>query len=344
MKKLFIHNPLFRLLSPFASGAMVYILILLINNNIGQIRETFFGQELYVCIGLAFLIQEYARVSLVLFDRFKYPSSIFWRIIVQIIGSVLVTILIVTIAMKLYFGYFLGYTPNTKELLIFNSIFTFITLIYVMLYMGHQFLYKINIEKLEEESLAIQDLDADFVAYKNEINIKLLFESLEALIILMKKDPDAAEEFTDKFSSIYRYTLSSNKKDLLPITEEVKKVEELLDLFADLPFRKIKLENAITSDFQIVPGSLLRIFERIIRTSIRAEDHHLTININESETHLQIRYRHNEMLNNTLTFSRFEDIINQYTFYTQLAVNLTEQDGIKIIQLPKLYIHEGSYN
>jgi len=58
MKKLFIHHPLFRLLSPLFSGLVVYILLLLINNDIDQLYEEFLTQELYVCIALTFLIQE----------------------------------------------------------------------------------------------------------------------------------------------------------------------------------------------------------------------------------------------------------------------------------------------
>jgi len=41
MRKLFIHHPLFRLLSPLFSGILVYLLLLLINNNIGQLQEAF---------------------------------------------------------------------------------------------------------------------------------------------------------------------------------------------------------------------------------------------------------------------------------------------------------------
>ncbi|MEO1629027.1 MAG: histidine kinase, partial [Bacteroidota bacterium] len=61
MKTLFVHHPLFRLLGPTFSGVIVYVLILLINNNVDQLQEEFLGQELYVCIGLSYLIQELSR-------------------------------------------------------------------------------------------------------------------------------------------------------------------------------------------------------------------------------------------------------------------------------------------
>ena len=59
MKKLFIHQPLFRLLSPIISGVIIYLLVLLLNNNVEQIQEQFFNEELYFCIALSYLIKNF---------------------------------------------------------------------------------------------------------------------------------------------------------------------------------------------------------------------------------------------------------------------------------------------
>ena len=84
MKRLFIHHPLFRLLSPLFSGTMVYLLILLIHNNVAQIQDQFLGEELYVCIGLSLITQEFSRGLLLGFQEgaeeapsldYAYPSG-----------------------------------------------------------------------------------------------------------------------------------------------------------------------------------------------------------------------------------------------------------------------------
>ena len=84
MRKLFIHHPLFRLLSPIFSGVVVYLLILLLNNNVEQLQEQFFGEELYICIGLSYLIQEFSRLLLILFKKLPQVKSTFIQLIFQV--------------------------------------------------------------------------------------------------------------------------------------------------------------------------------------------------------------------------------------------------------------------
>ena len=175
MKKLFVHHPLFRLLSPLFSGTLVYLLILLINNNIVQLQETFLGQELYVCIGLAYLIQEFSLFSLLFFERLQRPQSFVLKMIVQLVISLIMTMVLVSLAMYFYFKYILQYTPNIRELYIFNAIFIFITIVYLTLYISHHFLYKINTDKIENEVLAKNAIEEDFSQFKRGINPDLLY-------------------------------------------------------------------------------------------------------------------------------------------------------------------------
>ena len=56
MKKNLIHQPLFRVLVPPIYGTMMYLLILLLNNSLGQLGDTVFTIEMLVCVALAFLI------------------------------------------------------------------------------------------------------------------------------------------------------------------------------------------------------------------------------------------------------------------------------------------------
>lgn len=132
MKRLFIHHPLFRLLSPLFSGTVVYLLILLINNNVEQLQEQFLGQELYVCIGLSFLIQEFARLLLLIFNRFLKNMRFLPGLLLQVFLSLLLCVVLVTAAIHLYYKYALGFTPNSEELWLFNSIFCSVTLIYIL--------------------------------------------------------------------------------------------------------------------------------------------------------------------------------------------------------------------
>src|SRR5258705_271024 len=47
MKKLFIHNPIFRITAPPVYGVLVYLLILLVNNNLNELSGIFSNKYLF---------------------------------------------------------------------------------------------------------------------------------------------------------------------------------------------------------------------------------------------------------------------------------------------------------
>lgn len=343
MNRLFVHHPWFRLLSPLFSGTLVYLLMLLINNAVLYIQEDFLSQELYVCIGLAYLTQEFSRLSLLVFERLQRPKSFLFKVLLQIGVSILLTIGLVYLSMYLYFKYILQYTPNFRELFVFNSIFSFITLLYVVLYLGHYFLFRKNTQKIEKELRAKQAIEYDFASYRNGINPKLLFESLEAMLVVMKENPAKAEELTDHFSTVYRYILSKRKREMVPLREELTIVKALSQLFDHLPYRKVQLGKVSDTDFTVLPTSLLKVMESIIRTTIVSARKALVIDILENKESLEVRYEHEEKLEESLSMDTLMDISHSYRFYTDMPIQIREEGPFKIIKLPKLTYNESSH-
>lgn len=342
MNNLFIHNPVFRLLSPLFSGVLVYLLILLVNNNVGQLQEEFLSQELYVCIVLAYIIQEYARFSLFFFERLSWLQSFIGKIIFQLIISILISILLVSTLMYLYFDWVLGFTPNLSELTLFNSIFSVITLIYLSLYLSHQFLHKANTKIIEQELFLKESLDQDFVHFKKGINPTLLFESLESLILLIKKDAAKAERLVDHFSSVYRYILSKTKKEIVPLKEELSIIDELLLLFEHLPYRKTSYTTTSTINTLVVPGSILTCMEQIIRSTIVSKEVGLSVEIFEDDSSLFLKYAHQNKITQAVNESSLKGINDIYRFYTNHKIILTKNETYTKITIPKLTIHESS--
>ena len=343
MKKLFVHHPLFRFLSPLFNGILVYMLILLINNNIGQLQEAFLGQELYVCIVLAYLIQEYARLSLLWFAKVSRPKSFLWKLVLQLLSSVFIGIGLVSGTMYLYFHYVLGYSPNGLELLIFNSIFSLISIIYLVLFLSHQFLYKVNRLRISREIEAKEEVEANFHRFKKGVNPELLFESLESILVLMKKNPETAERLSDHFSNVYRYRLSKRNRELVPFYKELEVLKELLHLFAHLPYRKVSLVSDVIPKTFVIPGSVLTVVERIIRSTIASEETHLTLNILEEDEAILLRYLPEEVLRGDFETEQLRDIANSYQFYSDKPVTVIVKNAHKIIELPKLKLDESSH-
>lgn len=339
MKKLFIHNPFFRLLSPIFSGCLGYLLILLINNDVSAILEQLLGMELLFCVCLSYLIHEVSRGSLLFFEKTKIPTSYGIKLSLQISSSILLSIILVSLAVQLYFTSILDYSPNMRELLIFNSIFATISGIYIALHLSHQFLYKQNTEKLADELEKTEQIEEDFQHFRKGLNPTLLFECLESLIVLLQEGPEPSEQFLDEFSSVYRYILSSGRKDLLPFKEEEKALQALIELFAYLPFRKSNLHIAPKIQTYIIPGSILQTIELIIRTSIISQNSVLDIHIREKEDFLEISYTQQERLLAKLGINELNELKRSYSYYSDKDIQVIEEEKLKVIRFPLLLAH-----
>ncbi|WP_397446835.1 histidine kinase [Polaribacter sp. R77954] len=338
MKKLFVHQPLFRLLSPAFSGAIVYLLVLLLNNNVAQIQEEFFNEELYFCIALSYLIQEFSRVLLLVFKRFLFHKISTINLLLQIAISMLLCFVLVTIAIHLYFKYKLGFSATFDEILVFNSIFCSITFIYILLFISHQYLFKMNTEQLQQEELIKQNIEDEFKQFKKGINPNLLFESLESLLILIKTDKDKSDEFIDCLASIYRYILSGKEKQLIAFAEEVCIVNELVQLFNYLPYRNIKIKNNCKNTFLVVPRSLLFIVEQIVRTIINTTDKILEIHFNETDDFLEIFYIKNDKITASFSLTKIKEVVKTYKIYNSIEIEIIDDAQTRKIILPKLKI------
>lgn len=338
MRKLFVHQPLFRLLSPLFSGFIVYLLLLLLNNNVGQIQEEFFNSELYFCIGLCYLIQEFSRLLLLLFKHFFSNSLSAITIIVQIVVSLFLCVLLSTIAINLFFEFVLGFSVTIDEIYVFDSILCVITFFYILLYVSHQYLYTINTDKLNQELLIKKNIEEDFRQFKRGINPNLLFESLEFLLVLIKTDKEQSDDFIDNLATIYRYILSKKNEQLIEFSEELEGVHNLVALLNYLPNTEIKIQNKCKSDFLVVPGSLLLLIEQIARTSIASRKIPIAINIKEETKFLIVSYLINDKINDKLSYKDLKDIIRTYKIYSKEKITVLEDTQIRQIKIPRLEI------
>ena len=337
MRKLFIHNPVFRFLSPVFSGVIGYLLILLINNNVGQLQEQFLGQELYVCIGLSYIIQEFSRGLLLLFNLLPKYKNQGVMLTFQAVSSLILSIGIITFSITMYYNNILGFEASGEEIFLFNAVFCSITLIYILLYTSHQYLFKINAKKLESELLIKQNIEEDFKQFKRGVNPNLLFESFEVLLVSIKENKELVDDFVDHLSSIYRFILSSKRDQLVDVEKELEVVDELIKLYNHLPYRKVLLATDVNG-FLVVPGSLLFVVEKIIRTTISSSKTELKIDITVNEGFFEISNQSEERLTAAFLATNLIEIKRVYSIYSTDEITFTKNNNKRIIRIPKLEI------
>ncbi|MBX2844635.1 MAG: histidine kinase [Saprospiraceae bacterium] len=329
MKKLFVHNPVFRLLAPLFSGVVVYLLLLLVNNNVEQLQDSFLGQELYFCIALSYLTQEFARWTLTFFgrsDRFQWKAT-FGKAAL----ALLVICAIVTGSVFLYYQKIIGFAPSWSELITFNGVYGVVMLIYISLYISHQFLHLTNSVQLNQELEYKSMLKADFDQFQQGINPQLLFESLNTLISTAQQDVGEAEAFIDHMAAVYRYILAKREHELVPIEEEIKVANELVALLNALPYKKANFITEVESGW-VVPGTFLSVLQRIIRTTI-PNSSALDIQVVQEAAHYVFKYASNEKVDDTLRLADFQSAQSSYALFSDRAWELVDASE-KHIQIP----------
>ena len=338
MKKLFIHHSLFRLLSPVFSGIIVYLLILLLHNNINQLQEEFFGEELYFCIGLSYLIQEFSRLLLFYFQKTILFKTMYKQLFFQIGISMILCLILVSFFVEMYFNIVLGFSVTLEEIITFNSVFCVLTFIYISLFLSHQYLYKVNTQKLLQEKLIKENIEDDFKQFKKGINPSLLFESFETLLVLINESLEKTDDFIDHLATIYRYILSVKEKQLISFTEEVTVVKVLIKLLNYLPYRNVTLEDNIENKFLTVPATFLFLVEQIVRTTIISSNSELKLTVTDNDAFIALEYHTNDKISTKFSKENITELERVFSIYSLENIEMIEINETRKILIPKLHL------
>jgi hypothetical protein len=321
MNRLFIHQALFRILSAPVLGVMVYLLILLINNNFSELESIFSGAEVYVCISLAFISLEAMRFTLSVSEKWLGKQNIRRRIIIQVVATLGISLLLVTLSIWTYYNYVVGFAISTNELYIFLAIYGAIGLLYNALFFSNFYLNRENTLLIQQEKKLREKLESDFVSFKNDINPDLLYESLENLILTLQHNVDKAEEQIDYLAGIYRYGLINRHKELISLEEELEAAEHLIKLL-NYKHHQLNLLNAVGDcrNIQLIPGSLLVTIDSIVRNTLVSKESPLVIRLYQEEGNEYLVLQHtlnDRLLLHQESLQAYSRLKRSYAFFSE---------------------------
>lgn len=345
MKKYFIHNAFFRLLAPVVYGVLVYFIILLINNSLKQVDDIFNSQEVYMCIGLAFLCFESARLVIVWLNRFLKSNYNKTRLLIQLTIGTLTPIVLVMTALSLYFTYIIGFSIGLTQLIIFTTIYGFTAVLYHLLYFSNDYQLRENTLKLTAERQHHEVLEMEMDEFKNDINPDLLYESLENVISMMHKRNSDAEEYIDYLASAYRYVLSNRQRELISLQAELNAGKTIIRLLNEKHFNQIKFDveiDAADLHLQLIPGSLPVALESIVRNTIIANHEPLVIRCYlEDNEYLVLQSRLNDrLIPHRESMAALLRLQKSYTLYSEQPLIQVKAYEENYIKLPVLRLAE----
>lgn len=133
-----------------------------------------------------------------------------------------------------------------------------------------------RMQKLKEEKLIFQ-----YETLKSQVNPHFLFNSLNTLSSLVSKDVELSEKFILKLSSVYRYVLENQEKDLVPVSEELKFMNDFyyLQKIRDGEKTELKVELKDEHNMKIVPVSLQMLVDNALKHNVATRREPLLITI-----------------------------------------------------------------
>jgi LytS/YehU family sensor histidine kinase len=337
MKSYFIHNPLFRIVAPAVYGVLLYLLTLLINNNVSQVNDLFSSEEVYVFIGLSYLSFESIRIIIVVMNRIRDERIKRMRILFQALITSVTSVGIVIVCLRLYFEYRIGFSMSSTQFWIFSVIFTTTALLYNTLYFSNYFIQQENTLKLTSEKQQRQVLELEISEFRNDINPDLLYESMESIIGLMYRDVEKAEEFIDCLASTYRYVLANRQQELVPITAELEAARNLVRLLNEKYAGQLQFECMLEErdmDAMLIPGSLPLIIESLVRNTIITRFEPFVIRCYSEDDYITIQSKLNDRLllhaANEHALSRLQKSYSLYSDLPLIKVKAYEENYIKL--------------
>jgi sensor histidine kinase YesM len=162
------------------------------------------------------------------------------------------------------------------------------TLIYEILFLSNE--KEVEYTKSQQLDTALNK--AQLTILKNELDPHFMYNALNTLSYLIKKDAKKAEDFIVRLSEVYRYFLANKNKEYVTLKEELNFIDQYFFLLQLRYENKIKLKkelynydlNAVT----ILPCALQILVENAIKHNVFSEMNPLSIKISINEESIYV--------------------------------------------------------
>ncbi len=224
---------------------------------------------------------------------------------------------------------------SVDPLLIPGILIAFIVLV---IEIGSQFFKAWRDSIIQIEQLKTEQINAQLLHLKNQINPHFLFNNLSVLSSLVYIDQDKAVSFINELSKVYRYLLDNKTAELVVLSEELIFLNHYIYLL------KIKFEGGINFNFNIdnelkgafIPPMCLQILiENTIQHNEISQAQPLIVSVYTSANSLVVE---NSIQNRSdcvaSTQTGLKNIRQRFLFYTNEDVIIFNDGQIFRVVLP----------
>lgn len=194
----------------------------------------------------------------------------------------MITMTIITSVLDLIF-YFIFKAEGRPLFMADNYLLGGVATAFVLsVYEGLYFFEKYQEALVTTEELKKSNLQSQFDSLKNQVNPHFLFNSLNTLASLIEEDKNASVKFVQKMSSVYRYLLQSNEKELTTVGTELEFINSYIFMLKTRFGESLKVEIDISDeykDFLVTPLTLQLLVENAVKHNVVSSENPLIIKI-----------------------------------------------------------------
>ena len=217
----------------------------------------------------------------------------------------------------------------------------FLALVVIICIYVIRIVFQNQTNKLEIQSLKIENLQRQFDALKNQVSPHFLFNSLSSLKTLINESPEVAREYLDHLSSVLRYTLQANENRLVSLSDELQFVESYFFLIKLRFTKNIHLEQSINKEvlrYKVPPLALQILLENAIKHNEISKRHPLEIYITTTaDLTLIVSNTINEKFApESGTGVGLANLSNQYRILGNQNISIRKEDKKFIVEIPLL--------
>lgn len=194
-------------------------------------------------------------------------------------------------------------------------------------------------DAVEKERLKRQSLQNELSALRNQVNPHFLFNSLNSLSLLVRKDPNMANRFIGKLSFLYRYILQSKDRDLVTVKEELKFLESYIYLIKQRYHLAFNVEIDLGDEVgqkQIPTLALQLLMENAVKHNEISDRNPLTVRIYQNgQGSLVVKNKLQPRKGNVeSTHTGLANLNTRFRLLLKREITVQKSDGHFLVKLP----------
>jgi LytS/YehU family sensor histidine kinase len=220
-----------------------------------------------------------------------YSKNVFFRIIADFVGVILICLIVLGMFNYLIYDVLL---ISKDELPSFLVKFAFAMTNNIPILLAFELIYYFQSEQkaiADSEKAKREALLFEHETLRAQINPHFLFNSLNVLSSLIYMNPNNANKFTKALSKTYRYVLSLNRRPMVTVEEDLDALESyifLMEMRFENSFSFTVNKTTNNEKNKIIPLTLQLLIENVFKHNVATEEMPLDIKITIGDEYITV--------------------------------------------------------